>query len=57
MRSISSGRPTFDVKIKNRKKDKAITKLNAYTKSPNVEFNIDDFEHYALSRLNGIVID
>merc|ERR1719445_1000972 len=37
---------------RNRKQDKSGNLLSGYTASPDVEFNIDEFESYALSRLN-----
>ena len=37
-----------------RAKEKRRHTVSAYSESPNVEFNIDEFESYAISRLNGM---
>ena len=56
MQCLSTNQTTSNIAKNVNKKEKR-GRLSSYTKSPDVEFNIDDFEKYAISRLNGIVID
>lgn len=53
MISHSRNKPSgVKLQQKGRKQDKSGNLLSGYTASPDVEFNIDEFESYALSRLN-----
>ena len=52
MISVSARTEQPSVQVKTKKKQKIGT-VTAYTKCPDIEFNIDEFESYAISRLNG----
>ncbi len=45
----------YKKKQRNNRTNALHTQLTAYTQCPDIEFNIDQLESYALSRLYGIV--